>query len=440
MTDSTTGLPAALETLVQRAMARRDERLGQLTPDDLAALVEELALSDEVRKQIPGSGWSAQNRGRAALERKELDEAIEEGSAAAALLPGEAAPLELVAEAYRARWAASGLDWDRDQARRTAESALRINPTSAGAKAVLAHLSTGQRKKSGGGGTALPFVIAAVGLLFALGCALAVISVVVSRFAGQGPRTVVSEPLVIEDQPKAPRDRDRTLPVDVDGDEKLTFDIRRSELNNYDDVSWYKIAGVVKNERDVEFEKVEFLVELLDKNGKVITSKEASAPDTAYSGNAVRIGDVVEFNRLIKTDSRPRKVRLSAFVYKKEVPSSGDYPVSEKIVLKGKTPSKLEVRLRKVTDREKTILVKQKGERFHTIVLEVENVGGRPVRGLKLWAVYTDTDGKEVLRDDFYVVSSSDAPMLPKDVRLAFHIETVPPSVTDFHVRVATVE
>ncbi len=439
MTDSTTGVPPALEALVDRAMKRRDERLGQLTPDDLATLVDELALPDEVRRQIPGAGWAAQNRGRAALEKKALDEAIEQGCAAAALLPGELAPLELVAEAYRLRWASSGLDWDRDQARRTAEAAIRVDPSSAVAKAVLAHLSTGRRAQSSGGSGALVWVIAAVGIVLGLGCVLAVVSVFVARVSPTEPSIVISEPIDGYDAPKLARERDRTLPVE--GSAKgLTFDIRLSELNNYDDVSWYKIAGVVKNGRKVEFEEVEFAVELLDEDGELVNSAEASAPDTSYSGNPVRIGDFVEFNKLIRTNSRPRKVRLSAFVFKKEVPSAGEYPPSKPVELRGTAPSKLSVKVRKVTDREKTILVKQKGERFHTVVLEIENEGGAPVRLLKLWAVYTDADGKEVLKDDFYAVSTSDPPLLPGDVRIAYHIETVPPSVVGWHVQVASAE
>lgn len=421
-------------------MKRRDERFGQFTQADLDAIVAELGLTEEERKQIPGAGWAAQNRGRASLERNDFDDAIEDATAAAALLPGEKAPLELLAETYRQRWQKSGLDWDRDEARRMAESALRIDPTSVSAKNVLAHLSTGPSKPRSSGSSALPWVIAALGVFLVLGCLASIGAVLIARVEGSSNQPLIStDPPVVKKAPK-PNERDRTLPVKVVDDVNLEFDIRRSELNNYDDTSWYKIAGVVTNKRDKEFEQAEFLIELLDKNGKKIASDEGSAPDYGFSGNAVRIGDTVEFNKLMRTDNRARSVRISAFVFKKEVPSSGQYPPSPPVELKGKTPSRLEVRVRKVTDREKTILVKQKGERFHTVILEIENVGGAPIRMLKLWAVYTDADGKEVLKDDFYVVSSSDPPMLPKDVRIAHHIETVPASVAGWHVRVAEAE
>ena len=438
MTDATTGLPPQLAPLVDRAMKRRDEKMGELTTDDLAAIADELGLGDEARRQIPGAGWAAHNRGRAALERKAWDDAIEEASAGAGLLPGEAGPLELLAQAYQGRWVSNGLEWDRDQARRMAESALRIQPASAAAKTVLAHLSTGRRAPPSGRSVMLPMV-AILGFLTAFGC---VATVVAGFLVGSSSErsVVITEPVATHDERKPTRPRDRQLDVVVDGAEGLTFDIRRSELNNYDDVSWYKFAGVVRNGKQAEFEKVEFDVELLDGAGEVVTTAQASAPGTAYSGNEVRIGDAVDFDKLIRTDSRPRSVRLSGFVFKAEVPSDGNYPPSPKTTLRGEAPSKLEVRVRKVVDREKTFLVKEAGERFHTVVFEVENVGGAPVRMLKLDVVYTDGGGKEIHRDDFYAVTSSDPPMLPKDVRVVFHIETVPAAVRDWYVEIQSAQ
>lgn len=129
-----------LQDYLARLMTMQDQRESWLEAEDLRTAAHDLGLSDEDLARLQATTEAHRERGRRFVERRLWDEAVEAYRQAAALNPFDAALARELAEAYLARWQATGAEADRAAAERYAHRALELDTGQEAAYEVLRQL------------------------------------------------------------------------------------------------------------------------------------------------------------------------------------------------------------------------------------------------------------------------------------------------------------
>lgn len=210
------------------------------------------------------------------------------------------------------------------------------------------------------------------------------------------------------------------IPVEFVPSEKvkgLTWSVRGSRLDNYTDVSYYKLKGELKHEGNTEITELKLKVELLNEEGKVISTEidrtlgKHQAP--------IRPGDVHPFRLLEKTTPALRKVRLSVQTVTQE-PAPSRYPAAKpvEVTWEFEKPETFSIAVRERASHFTNYSI---GDSFrsayHKLHLEIENTGEATIHTLQLQISFLDRQGNVTSTAEPYILISDEPSLLPGQIR-----------------------
>lgn len=234
-------------------------------------------------------------------------------------------------------------------------------------------------------------------------------------------------------------ERERDIPVqwsDLTG-AGLVLERHHSWLEVYDASAWYKMNGILRNTGTSEIEMMRGRIRLGDANGTPLHERgDERWLDTHQA--TLRPGDTVAFHALVPASADVRTATLEV-TRATQVPAAPSYPPATPISFDaGPTAARFAIAMR------------SRGQdftggapfTFSRVTLEVENTGGPPIRAMQL-LIHYQRDGHplpNVEPTPLWVVSSSDPPMLPEDIRLVSTTAQVSAETNGFRVEVVRVE
>lgn len=439
-----------VDRYVQRVLALRDEQTAEATAEELRAIALEIGLDEDDLAAVERSAADHFTRGEAYLEHERYADAITELEDAVALEPRRIEWLHALACAHAGRWRETGEVTHRNRAEALARRCLELDPRHSASIAVLDALDAAPERPAGPAAappvTAPPVAASRPtrSKTLLLGCLLLVLGAfglvltIVSRLperstpaTGTAPAETPAPPAAANDNPPpAPAGAATELEIPVDFDpakNELELEIRRSELASYPTGNaFYTLGAVLINRGDAEIDELGVQLELLDEGGEVIDRHAFDAVSTADA--TLRPRDEHAFHSLLRTRPGPRRARLRV-VSADRKPAAGLYAAAEPIDFTWPDPRPsadvdVAIRERQLRFSEKGFA--DDGSGFFDLVVEVENVGQRTLRGLKLKADVAGGGGAWTQTISRFVTIPSKPAIEPGETRLVRFIREVP--------------
>lgn len=438
MTEGSDDVVARYAARLMAVKASRDAFVDDAT---LTAIAKDLGMSDADLAAVADVAAAHMARADGYRAHGRLDDAIVELDHAVDLQPRSVAALFALADALGARANANGNDVDRARARALAKAVLDVDPGHQPSFALLNALD-GKKKKPMRGPRFFVAVAAAVGAVFA-------------PFAIVGA-VILSRDHVPPIEKRKPRGTPVALPVstDVDVDHTGKFDlpltliddansqglrleVRSAVLSRYPDSAFFEVRALVHNDKDALVSEVDWRLDLVDKDGVVVTTQKTSAP--ASHEAALRKGDSAPLDLLVPTTSKATAARLTATRSTSEPassrPASGEpaWPASPEVELhwEGAKPAGVDVVVR---ERSRSLGKPNFGmEPFFEATWEFENTGTVPLETMEVELRAFDADGKRLALKNIigtgsqYLTSKASHPVVrPGEVRLLRMTKQVP--------------
>ncbi len=411
-------------------------------------MLRELGWDEEVYAQLLRAGEQALQRGLRHLRSERLDDAVDQLTMAVLYRPENLETCHSLALAYERRHLGSHHKEDRDLAEVMARRCLAIDPEHQASSVLLQQLAppfaqgakdkktkSPQVKPLGFGIAAILFAclaFAGIGIAAGLLYALTATSIDPTHASSSPKSGIVRLP------PKhnALKDYERNIEVELHSQKipGLALEESRSVLATYETTSFYSLSGLLRyRENGNEIKTIKLLLEMVDKDDKVVARKTFKAP--ASHETALRPGDAAAFYQLEQLSASIDKVRLKVLEFEEGEPAP--YPKAKPAKIHWTEPSPAGVSFamkeRKVSNEVKYL---DKKSRFHDAQFELTNTGKHDIHHLKVEVRYLDKNGEEIAGDETYVVSSSEPPIKPGATRVFRTIETVPVACRDYKIYV----
>ncbi|MEM1177750.1 MAG: hypothetical protein AAGM22_05365 [Acidobacteriota bacterium] len=399
-----------LRAYLQRVMELSEQRSSQPTHVELAAIAREIGISEEDLAAAEQSADDHRVRGTGFLEFGRFDDAISELLEASVLAPSRLDIKHDLARAYAGRYRRAHQDADRQRAESLARQHLEVDPRHRGSFELISELDAigppslaGVAPGQAGSGRARTKMLVVAGLLI-LGILL------FSRLATQAPSptppaaqstAAVPEgpapespapapnaPAVALEDPEAPeaaRTLEIDIPIELETDLELAFDVRRSRLKNYaTGKSFYTLNAVIENQGATELEKVSAVLNLWRKTGGTLVSEPIEL--LSSSAPPLRPGDAHAIHKLLEVHDP--NLRLADLTVERvdQVPAADSYGVAQPLPVQWAVPQPpgIEISVRERSRHFNKSAFGDKRGGFFESVIEIENTGDRAIRRLKL--------------------------------------------------------
>ncbi len=426
---------------ISRAIDLAAEREDELTDEELAAIAADLGLSPEDLARVDQVIEDHIERGRGYARHEMWDDAIDELEEALTLAPRRIDATAELADAYLGRFEATDYTDDKQRARELARRCLQLDPTYEPAFDLLARIdgeaparaSTPSRKNSAGKRQIIAFTSAMVVFIGALGAFLAV---------RKPAPPVESPPVTDEPTPPSPPEQpaetgERELDVEFVQHEGLSFEPLRARLAVYPENAFFRLWGDLGVTGDIEVERVDLKLSLLDEDGEVVTADSWEA----WAGHeaTLRRGDHGFFEHLTRADGRAESARLEVSLVEKS-PAGGEYEAAQPIEVKWEIPRPDHVAL-VFAEREHRFSANELMEGgFVHATWELRNEGESPIRTLKYEVRMVDGRGETLEVKTRLATFSSHPPIRPGDVFLESIIAQVPESYDRYELSIIELE
>ena len=435
---------AVIARYIERLMTLDGSRDKELDESDLREVARELGLSEDDLAQVDASVAAHRKRGENFLAHDSHDDAISELRQALVLCPLDAELACMVGRAHHLRALAAGKsasDDDRQEAEKLARRAIALDADCKPAYQLLQDIREG---RPGAGPGAASIVAEGKPVQRASGTqsrGLLLPGVMVLALAGAGlasflvmapvpvPEPVVASgpvgepvpaPAVIETV-SAPGLQHITIPSDsseyripvvfLDGGAPehavgLQLEIERSRVNRFLGKSFsYTFRGTLAVTGQ-ELHELKVRLDLLSSDNQVLVQKyheiHSKHRPPLRPGDAARVDILVHESRAAPAISGARLVVELA----QRFPAADDYGEAPVVPLEW-TRDRPHIQ---VVVRERQSQVKQLFDTpSHWLVLDYENQGKRPIRGLKARFTWFDASGRKLAHKDSLLVSTASA-------------------------------
>lgn len=440
-----------IETYIQQLLAWE----APLTVETLNSLAEEVGLGPAEIAAIQKKAQAHFKRGSNYLNRDYVDDAIEELTQATALAPLELDILQTLSTAYAQRYQQQKSATDKAQCIAIAKRCLEISPEDSSAIALIHSLKTTASK---------PHILALTdglspssllaGLskyrLAATCSAVTGLSVMAIGYNLMPTQFNTGEPGVApsnstELAQKGPADKNKsegnTSSTQAEVDIPVTFDHpgitiepRLSRLDNYEETSFYKLQGVVKNEGTQELDSLVIKVEYLDKDGTILaTDSEEAVEDFTPT---IRPGDSHTFDLIEELSPALATLRLSVTTID-QLPAASSYTPAPPIDYTWgfSQPAQIQFELGARTENVSTSYTTHFDADWVVI-----NTGETAIRELKFQVDFYDESNNITSSKEVYAVLNSYAALLPTEKRPFRVFEEVPEDYARYTVEVLEAE
>lgn len=411
-----------LKRYVDKVLEIQDQE-NALSDSELRDIAKEIGLSQDDLAAIDKKVAEDERRAIGFMKHAIWSDAISEWKEVIALSPNHVTVRANLSFCYLK-------NGDHRNARLMADSALKADPSNTQAFEVLGQLSKRKSLNS--------ILVMTVGT-FALGFLLAFGMVAYQGSKEQNTIPDQKDKLVIESKTVKGlvESKDQSgFAVESNLPEGLDFEAHLSEYTNYDDSSYYKLIGKIKNNTTQEIPELKGTITY----GLADGNSFQEVTDIHADHQAVlRPGDFAHFDLLQKISNTSLKsVKLNVEI-SGETPALRKYPKSKEIEFSW---GEIETERYKISisERDQSLGSVSSFGQFHKATWEVKNLG-RTIRNLKMGVRYFSKENEELADKFFYVTSSSDSPLTTEEVRVAHSIEKLPPK--KFHryeLRVLNVE
>ncbi|MGD1858036.1 MAG: FxLYD domain-containing protein [Leptolyngbyaceae cyanobacterium] len=399
------GRDRIIETYIQRLRAQA----APVTADRINALAQEIGLEPEDMAAIKQSAQNHRERGRSYLEFDCFDDAIEELTQAIALDPLDLESLQPLTYAYDQRYGKEKKKTDKTQAIALARRWEELNPNAAEPIILISARDDEANKSQWVIWLGLALVAFAIGLRPVTNfiATRAEINELTKDIADLDP-----EPLQPVPEPSA---ADAAIPIPITLDQTgLTLDSRLSQLDNYEDVSYYTLQGVILNESQQAIETLQLTVEYLDTDGTIIETDSKNVIET--SDATVRPGDSHPIDLIYKTTPDLASVRLSAAaVDQVPTPASAPQPESIPYTWNIQQPAQLTFDLAARSEALDSYDVTDSA--YFTATWAITNTSDTTIHQLKLQINFYDSQNQPILGQELPIIYGGDAPLLPNETR-----------------------
>ncbi len=397
------GRDLIIETYIQRLSEWEEPP----TAERLNALAQEIGLDSDDIATVQQKAQEHFEQGRHHLDADRLDDAIDELTQATALDPLNLESLQTLTYAYDQRYGKQKDIADKQRAFALANRCQAMSPGHESPVILISSLEHDIDNRQKWVWLVLPILL--VGLAFKPLMDMFTTRSAVEQISQDTDRaTDLSNPLsdpsannpVSGSAPSASDPETPNLDVSVNADipvgfdqPGLTLDLRQSRLENYEDASYYTLQAVLHNTSDQEINALQLQVEYLDSNGEEYESESTDA--IADANDTVRPG-------VLKLD---------------EVPAPDSYPVGLLIPYAwgSQQPDQLSFDL--VARTENVSSYDLTDSSIFDAQWNVTNTGDSAIRQLKLRVNFYNLQNQLTLSEDILAVGSSNAPMLPNEIR-----------------------
>ena len=418
------GRDLIIETYIQRLSEWEEPP----TAERLNALAQEIGLDSDDIATVQQKAQEHFEQGRHHLDADRLDDAIDELTQATALDPLNLESLQTLTYAYDQRYGKQKDVADKQRAIALANRCQAMSPGHESPVILISSLEHDIDNRQKWVWLVLPILL--VGLAFKPLMDMFTTRSAVEQISQDTDRaTDLSNPLsdpsannpVSGSAPSASDPETPNLDVSVNADipvgfdqPGLTLDLRQSRLENYEDASYYTLQAVLHNTSDQEINALQLQVEYLDSNGEVFESESTEA--IAEANATVRPGDYHAFDLIHKTTPDLATIYLGVLKLD-EVPAPDSYPVGLLIPYAwgSQQPDQLSFDL--VARTENVSSYDLTDSAIFDAQWNVTNTGDSAIRQLKLRVNFYNLQNQLTLSEDILAVGSSNAPMLPNEIR-----------------------
>ncbi|MDV3351039.1 hypothetical protein D0962_15555 [Leptolyngbyaceae cyanobacterium CCMR0082] len=472
------GRDRIIEAYIQRLLAWEKP----VTHATLAAIAEEVGITDAELEAINNQAQAHLTRGRAYIEFGCVDDAVKELNQAANLDPLNLEVLHSLANVYNLRHNRTKDATDRQRSLLVARRCVELKPDDKEALVLISFLEHNPAK---GPKNASQWTRQKVALLAGGAATVGIGLMGVSRLPmfskppapmGPAPGTIVpgSALYASGDATQAAADTAAsTVELDFSADVDipvffdhagLVLEARLSELGDYENEVYYQLQGIFINASDQEFRRLALNVEFLDRNDVAIasTSKEAIATSDAI----IRPGDTHTFNLLQKIPSDLASVRLGV-THLEQAPARRTYVPPTPINYSWESLESDSIRFELASRSEdvgvsdmaiptkpdnldptanttdKTDADQKKpptGPNTFNAEWVIINTSDVPIQKLKLEANFYSANDRLLQKEDILAIQNNDAPLLPGEIRPFRVIKPIVSGYTRYQVTVVEAE
>ena len=487
-----------LRDYLQRVMELSEKRASTPTEAELKAIAREVGISEADIEAAERSAQDHRLRGQGFLEHERYDDAIDELTEAAVLSPGRLDIKHDLASAYAGRFKKRGQKKDRQQAETLARRHLELDPQHQGSFALLNELDRaasppsapippaiengpggrlgsplghrpdgplgpprlggllGQPKR-GLVGTAVAGSMILVGLVLLRTSepdssadwpedppAIAANTVSSAEAAGpeplNAPARTVNAPVSSEaNAPAGAEAREVDIPVTLETDLELDFDVRLSRLNNYvTGKSFYTLNAVIENRGDTELEKISVRLDVKDQESQPVKSKNI---EWLSSSAPLLPGDAHAVHHLFEVTDAGMERATIVVERVDQTPAADDYGTAKPVQVEWPVgqPAGLDIAVGERSQRFSPSAFGDEGEGFFEAILEVENSGSRTIRALKLKCTIIGQDGGSMAEIERFVATSHGADLRADGQRVMRFLKQVQAEPAGYRISVVDI-
>lgn len=429
------GRDRIIETYVQRLLAWEEP----MTADRLSALAQEVGLGPDDIAAVQQKAQDHFDLGRNYLEFDCLDEAIEELTQAKVLDPLNFDIIQTLAYAYDQRYGKRKDPSDKQKAITLANQCLGNNPDNKNSVMLISALEHDVNHRQ-------RLLWVGLAVLLTIGIAKPVIDTITRRAEVEQltqdailetPEQTLDSPADNNSTAIPPVSSDTTVGINIPvtfEQPGLTLEPRLSQLDNYDEASYYTLQGALFNESAQEISALLLDIEYLDQDGTVIETDSKDVIDSSHA--TVRPGDHHAIDLIQKVTPALATVRLSVNTidetlapfdgYAPDTPIAYDWEISP--------PDQLSFELTARSEETNTYDITDNA--YFSAEWAITNTGDRPIRKLKLQINFYNTLGELILSKDVLAVYGSDTAMLPDEVRAVRVIKSLDKDYDRYQVTV----
>ncbi|NEO25383.1 MAG: hypothetical protein F6K03_00420 [Kamptonema sp. SIO4C4] len=398
-----------LETYLKQVWDVRQNAHLSLQQADLEAIALELGLTPQDLEALRQYATDCLTRAKGYLEYKRWDDAIAELTNAQTVFPLSPEILYSLASAYYGRYQQQQHKRDQQRATRLAKDCLQQQADYPAALELLNQIDASQKpwpKRILALGGVLVAMIAITGLSY---------SFFSKMFRSTPPPTPVTGTLPSSEETSSVRITDtdeNAIPIRFQ-QEGILLEIPQSRLNVYPDSAFYKLQGILVNQRNRELAQIEANFTFLDNQGTAIANETQMILRRSHA--PLRPSDRHAFNLIQTVPATLAQVQINVNILE-QLPAARSYEPSQPIDLVWLFDPPQEVALEA---KERTHTQRNYSETVtHQAIWEITNTGEVGLRLVKMQVKFYDQKGDLLESRDRFLVSSSEPPLLPGETRL----------------------
>ena len=433
-----------IETYIQRLLAWEDT----LTAETLNDLAAEAGLGPTEIAAVQEKAKAHLKRGLNYLEHDCVDDAIEELTQATALAPLELDILKNLSQAYAQCYRQQQSATDKEKCIATAKRCLEIAPDDSDAASLIKSVKTTDSQAYDAASTDNSSSVGLLANIFKhrfvvtclVGASLAAsvfgYNTISDQFSDiNGTSEIGDRPQIHRPQIRNSKNNNPATQAEVDipvifEHPGITLEPRLSRLSNYEDSSFYKLQGVVKNESDQEIDSLVLKVEYLDKDGNILAANSEEAVED-YTP-PLRPGDSHAFDLIEELNPALVTLRLS-IVTLDQLPAASSYTPARPIDYSWAFSQPLHLQF-ELGARAENVSTSYKTH--FDADWAVVNTGETAIRELKFKVDFYDDRDRITSSKEIYAVLGGYAALLPSEIRPIRVFEEVPENYTRYTVEV----